>query len=108
MNEPEWALNQNPYTGSRTPRCRSRWTWPRCARSSRRFTQAVHTYAPDQYATVGAASLKFMGFGQYLQPGIWNGLGFDYYGAHYYGWMDSPFNNGSPMAIDYNTTPAAT
>ncbi|HST06304.1 MAG TPA: S-layer homology domain-containing protein, partial [Chloroflexia bacterium] len=29
---------------------------------------------------------------------------FDYYGAHYYGWMDSPFNNGSPMAIDCDTT----
>ncbi len=45
-----------------------------------------------------------MGFGQYLQPGIWNGLGFDYYGAHYYGWMDGTVNNGSPMSIDYNST----
>jgi hypothetical protein len=64
----------------------------------------VHTYAPAQYATVGSASLKFMGFGQFLQPGIWSGLGFDYYGAHYYGWMEGPFNNGSPMTIDYSTT----
>ena len=41
-----------------------------------------------------------------MTPGIWNGLGFDYYGAHYYGWMDRPANNGNPMTIDYYTTHA--
>lgn len=103
MNEPEWALNQNEYTGQ-NPTVQEPVDVSQMRAFFQRFTQAVHAYAPRQYATVGSASLKFMGFGQYLQPGIWSGLGFDYYGAHYYGWMDSSFNNGSPMSIDYNTT----
>jgi hypothetical protein len=103
MNEPEWALNINPYT-QQNPTVQEPVDVAQMRTFFARFTQAVHTYAPTQYATVGSASLKFMGFGQYLQSGIWNGLSFDYYGAHYYGWMDSTFNNGSPMTIDYNTT----
>jgi hypothetical protein len=103
MNEPEWTLNQNPYTGQ-NPTVQEPVDVGQMRTFFARFTQAVHTYAPTQYATVGSASLKFMGFGQYLQSGIWSGLGFDYYGAHYYGWMDGTFNNGSPMTIDYNAT----
>ncbi|HET9496266.1 MAG TPA: hypothetical protein VFR15_18725, partial [Chloroflexia bacterium] len=103
MNEPEWALNINPYTGQ-NPTVTEPVDVEQMRAFFARFAQAVHTYAPAQYATVGGASLKFMGFGQFLQPGIWSGLGFDYYGAHYYGWMESTFNNGSPMTIDYNTT----
>lgn len=103
MNEPEWALNTNPYTGQ-NPTVQEPVDVAQMRAFFVRFTQAVHTYAPTQYATVGSASLKFMGFGQYLQPGLWNGLGFDYYGVHYYGWMDGTFNNGSPMTTDYNTT----
>ena len=103
MNEPEWTLNQNPYTGQ-NPTVQEPVDVAQMRAFFMRFTQAVHMYAPNQYATVGSASLKFMGFGQYLQAGIWSGLGFDYYGAHYYGWMDGAGNNGSPMQIDYNAT----
>ena len=103
MNEPEWALNINPYTGQ-NPTVTEPVDVEQMRAFFQRFTQAVHTHAPGQYATVGSASLKFMGFGQFLQPGIWSGLGFDYYGAHYYGWMESTFNNGSPLIIDYNNT----
>ncbi|MEO8285480.1 MAG: S-layer homology domain-containing protein [Chloroflexota bacterium] len=104
MNEPEWALNASDYTGNQYPREPEPVDVGQMRSFFARFTQTVHIYAPGQYATVGAASLKFMGLGQFIPPGIWNGLGFDYYGVHYYGWMDSPFNNGSPMTIDYNTT----
>lgn len=103
MNEPEWTLNQNPYTGQ-NPTVPEPVDVGQMRTFFARFTQAVHTYAPTQYATVGSASLKFMGFGQFLQSGIWSGLGFDYYDAHYYGWMDGAVNNGSPMQIDYNAT----
>jgi hypothetical protein len=105
MNEPEWALIQNPYTGQ-NPTMQEPVEVGQMQAFFRRFTEAVHTYAPGQYATVGAASLKFMGFGPNLPPGIWNGLGFDYYNVHYYGWMDSPYNNRNPLAIDYNATAA--
>ena len=104
MNEPEWTLNPNQIHGISNPTVQEPVDVGQMQAFFARFTQAVHTYAPGQYATVGSASLKFMGFGQNIPPGIWTGLGFDYYGAHYYGWMDSAFNNGSPMAIDYDTT----
>jgi hypothetical protein len=103
MNEPEWTLNNNPYTGQ-NPTVQQPVDVAQMRAFFARFTQAVHSYAPNQYATVGSASLKFMGFGQYLQSGLWTGLGFDYYGAHYYGWMDGTANNGDPLTIDYNTT----
>ena len=103
MNEPEWALTMNQYTGQ-NPTVPEPVDIAQMRAFFARFTQAVHTYAPNQYATVGSASLKFMGFGPYLESGIWSGLGFDYYGAHYYGWMESQYNNGSPLAIDYNST----
>src|SRR5438270_10296821 len=90
MNEPDWALNINPYT-EQNPTVQEPVDVAQMRAYFARFTQTVHTYAPNQYATVGSASLKFMGFGQYLQAGIWSGLGFDYYGAHYYGWMEGVF-----------------
>jgi hypothetical protein len=104
MNEPEWALNPSDYTGNQYPQVTEPVYLVDMRAFFARFTQAVHTYAPGQYATVGAASLKFMGLGQNISAGIWNGLGFDYYGAHYYGWMEGAFNNGDPVNIDYNTT----
>src|SRR5688500_5776102 len=104
MNEPEWTLNPNAHTGWQYPTVEVPVDLAQMRTFFARFNQAVHTYAPAQYATVGSASLKFMGFGSGIPAGIWSGLGFDYYGAHYYGWMESPFNNGSPMTIDYNNT----
>jgi hypothetical protein len=104
MNEPEWTLNPNPYTGNQLPTVEVPVDVDQMQQFFQRFTQAVHSHAPNQYATVGAASLKFMGLGQNIPAGIWNGLGFDYYDVHYYGWMESAFNNGNPLAIDYNTT----
>ena len=67
MNEPEWTLNQNPYTGQ-NPTVQEPVDVAQMRAFFMRFTQAVHTYAPNQYATVGSASLKFMGFGQ-IPPG---------------------------------------
>jgi hypothetical protein len=106
MNEPEWTLNPTPETGGAYPQVQEPVDLAQMRQFFARFTQAVHTYAPGQYATVGGASLKFLGFGTYIPSGLWQGLGFDYYGEHYYGWMDTPANNGNPLAIDYNSTAA--
>ncbi|HUS17882.1 MAG TPA: cellulase family glycosylhydrolase, partial [Chloroflexia bacterium] len=106
MNEPEWTLNPTPETGGAYPQVHEPVDRDQMRQFFSRFTAAVHQYAPAQYATVGAASLKFQGLAPFIPAGLWQGLGFDYYGVHYYGWMDSPYNNGNPVAIDYNSTAA--
>src|SRR5262249_26299284 len=106
MNEPEWTLNPNEYTGFSYPQVTEPVDLAQMQQFFARFTQAVHTNAPGQYATVGSASLRYLGFGSdggggHVPFGLWSGLGFDFYGAHYYGWMDSAFNNGDPLQHDY-------
>ena len=112
MNEPEWALNPTLQTGYAYPSVQEPVDLAQMRQFFGRFAAAVHQYAPGQLATVGSASLRYLGFGSdgsggHVPPGIWGGLGFDYYGAHYYGWMDSPFNNGNPLDHNYNTDPLA-
>ena len=104
MNEPEWTLNRTPETGMAYPQVQNPVDKAQMQAFFRRFTSAVHQYAPGQLATVGMASLKFQGTAPNIPAGLWQGLGFDYYNAHYYGWMDSPYNNGNPVTLPYSTT----
>ena len=104
MNEPEWTLNRTPETGMAYPQVQVPVDKAQMQAFFRRFTAAVHQYAPGQLATVGMASLKFQGTGTNIPAGLWQGLGFDYYNAHYYGWMDSPYNNGNPVTLPYSST----
>ncbi len=104
MNEPEWTLNPTAETGMAAPQVPMAVDKAQMQAFFRRFTVAVHRYAPGQLATVGMASLKFQGTAPNIPAGLWQGLGFDYYGAHYYGWMDSPYNNGNPVTLNYTGT----
>ncbi|MDQ2810062.1 MAG: S-layer homology domain-containing protein [Chloroflexota bacterium] len=104
MNEPEWTLNRTPETGMAYPQVQNPVDKGQMQAFFRRFTAAVHQYAPGQLATVGMASLKFQGTAPNIPAGLWQGEGFDYYNAHYYGWMDSPYNNGNPVTLPYSAT----
>jgi hypothetical protein len=104
MNEPEWALSDG--TGI-TPTQPEPVTLAQMRAFFARFATQVHTDAPGQYATVGSASLKWMGGDPYLDNvNLWQGLGLDYYQIHFYGWMGNSGNNFSPMNRDYNSDPA--
>jgi hypothetical protein len=104
MNEPEWAVSDG--TGQ-TPTQPQPVTLAQMRAFFARFAAQVHADAPGQYATVGSASLKWMGGDPYLNNvNLWQGLGLDYYQVHFYGWMESAYNHFSPMNRDYNSDPA--
>ncbi len=104
MNEPEWAVSdgtgQNPTQPQPVTLTQMRAFFAR-------FAAQVHADAPGQYATVGSASLKWMGGDPSLgNANLWQGLGLDYYQVHFYGWMENTWNHFSPMSRDYNSDPA--
>ncbi|HUZ00253.1 MAG TPA: GDSL-type esterase/lipase family protein [Thermomicrobiaceae bacterium] len=77
MNEPEWALSDggDPAASVSQPS-----TLANFRTFTRRVVDAVHRLTKSD-ATVGSADVKWLR--------DWQGLGLDYYQAHYYDWMAS-------------------
>jgi hypothetical protein len=75
MNEPEWAVSDIPGQNPTQPQP---VTLAQMRAFFARFAAQVHADAPGQYATIGSASLKWMGGDPYLNNvNLWQGLGLD-------------------------------